>query len=234
MASCSLASGLLVVQRMKHKIYKKIVLVVLDGFGVASYSHGNAIALANPESLHNLVAHYPSLTLQASGPVVGLPWGEVGNSEVGHLNMGAGRIVGQDLPRINAAIQDKSFFKNPVLLDAAAHVKKNKSKLHVMGMVSGGGVHSSEEHMYALLGFAEEQGIKEVFIHMFTDGRDTGERVALDAVKKFKRKISEIGVGSIATITGRFLCHGPRQALGSNGNDVSGNGAWRWQLGLFR
>ena len=125
---------------MEHKTYSKVVLVVLDGFGIASYSHGNAIALANPEVLNNLVAHYPSLTLLASGPVVGLPWGEVGNSEVGHLNMGAGRIVGMDLPRINQAIQDKSFFKNEVFLQAIDHVKKNSSQLHMIGMVSGGGV----------------------------------------------------------------------------------------------
>ncbi len=189
---------------MAHKIYKKIVLVVLDGFGIASYSHGNAIALANPEAMHNLVGHYPSLTLLASGPVVGLPWGEVGNSEVGHLNMGAGRIVGQDLPRINSAIQDKTIFKNQAFLDAAAHVKKNNSKLHLIGMVSGGGVHSSEDHMFALLEMAAEQGIKETYIHMFTDGRDTGEKVALDSLRKLKQKISEIGVGTIASITGRF------------------------------
>ena len=97
---------------MNFPPYKKVVLVVLDGFGVASYSHGNAIALAEPQALDRLVANYPAISLLASGPVVGLPWGEVGNSEVGHLNIGAGRIVGQDLPRINAAIQDKTFFKN--------------------------------------------------------------------------------------------------------------------------
>ncbi len=177
---------------------------MLDGFGVASYSHGNAIALADPDSLDNLVAHYPSISLLASGPVVGLPWGEVGNSEVGHLNIGAGRIVGQDLPRINAAIQDRTFFSNKALLDACEHVKKNSSKLHLLGMVSIGGVHSSEEHLYALLGLAAAQGITEVYIHMFTDGRDTGEKEAYDTLKKVNRKIAEIGVGKIATITGRF------------------------------
>lgn len=189
---------------MKHKPYKKVVLVVLDGFGVASYSHGNAIALAEPDSLDNLVAHYPSASLLASGPVVGLPWGEVGNSEVGHLNIGAGRIVGQDLPRINAAIQDKTFFDNKAFLAACEHVKKNSSKLHLLGMVSIGGVHSSEEHLYALLGLAAKQGIKEVYIHMFTDGRDTGEKEAYDTLKKVHRRIEEIGVGKIATVTGRF------------------------------
>lgn len=189
---------------MDSKPFKKVVLVVLDGFGVASYSHGNAIALAQPEVLHDLVGRYKSVTLLASGPVVGLPWGEVGNSEVGHLNMGAGRIVGQDLPRINTAISNHTFFKNPVFVKAAAHVKANNSKLHLIGMVSDGGVHSSAEHMYALLGFAAEQGIKDVYVHMFTDGRDTGQKTALDSLKKLKEKIADIGVGKIASITGRF------------------------------
>jgi 2,3-bisphosphoglycerate-independent phosphoglycerate mutase len=189
---------------MTEQARKKIILIVLDGFGVASYSHGNAIGLAQPNCLDNLVANYPALSLLASGPVVGLPWGEVGNSEVGHLNIGAGRIVGQDLPRINAAISDKTFFKNQALLDACEHVKKNNSRLHLMGMVSGGGVHSSEEHLYALLGLAVEQGITEVYIHMFTDGRDAGEKDGLETVRKLKRKITDIGVGKIATITGRF------------------------------
>lgn len=189
---------------MEHQTYKKVVLVVLDGFGVASYTHGNAIALADPNSLDNLVSTYPSISLLASGPVVGLPWGEVGNSEVGHLNIGAGRIVGQDLPRINAAIQDRSFFKNQALVEACEHVKKNSSKLHLMGLVSAGGVHSSEEHLYALLGLAAQYDIKEVYIHMFTDGRDSGEKDGFDTLKKVNRKIDDIGVGKIATITGRF------------------------------
>lgn len=189
---------------MNFPPYKKVVLVVLDGFGIASYSHGNAIALAEPHSLDRLVASYPSISLLASGPVVGLPWGEVGNSEVGHLNMGAGRIVGQDLPRINAAIQNKTFFSNQVFLDACDHVKKNNSKLHLLGMVSDGGVHSSEEHLFALLGLAMEQGVKDVFVHMFTDGRDTSEKEAFDTVQKVKQQIAQIGVGKVATVTGRF------------------------------
>jgi 2,3-bisphosphoglycerate-independent phosphoglycerate mutase len=189
---------------MNHKTYKKVVLVILDGFGIASYSHGNAIALANPEVLNFMVSQFPSLSLQASGPLVGLPWGEMGNSEVGHLNIGAGRIVGQDLPRINHAIQTREFFKNEAFLAACQHARDHKSKLHLVGMVSGGGVHSSDEHLYALLALAAEQGIKNVFIHMFTDGRDTGEKVALESIQKLKVKIAEIGVGRIATITGRF------------------------------
>lgn len=186
------------------RIYKKIVLIVLDGFGVATYSHGNAVALANPNALSDMIAHYPSLTLLASGPVVGLPWGEMGNSEVGHLNMGAGRIVGQDLPRINESISNGSFFKNQVFLEACGHVLANNSKLHLLGMVSEGGVHSSSEHLYALLGLAAEQGVTDVYIHMITDGRDTGEKVALESLRKLKEKIAVTGVGKIATVTGRF------------------------------
>jgi 2,3-bisphosphoglycerate-independent phosphoglycerate mutase len=189
---------------VEHKTYKKVILVILDGFGVASYSHGNAIAQAQPEVLDYIVGHYPSLTLQASGPLVGLPWGEMGNSEVGHLNIGAGRIVGQDLPRINEEIQNREFFKNPAFLAACDHVKKNNSQLHLAGMISGGNVHSSDEHLYALLEVAAEQGVKEVYIHMFTDGRDTGEKVALESLQKLNEKIMEIGVGKVATIAGRF------------------------------
>ncbi len=189
---------------MDREPYKKVVLVVLDGFGVASYSHGNAIGLANMEILNGIVAHYPAVSLLASGPVVGLPWGEVGNSEVGHLNIGAGRIVGQDLPRINDAIQDKSFFKNEAFIEATDHVKKYNSQLHLMGMVSDGGVHSSDQHLYALLAMAKQQGVEKVFIHMFTDGRDSGEKVALESLKKLKWEIDKIGVGEIASITGRF------------------------------
>ncbi len=189
---------------MHSKAYKKVVLVVLDGFGIATSSHGNAISLAHAEALDFIVGHFPSLSLQASGPLVGLPWGEMGNSEVGHLNIGAGRIVGQDLPRINSDIQSGAFFKNPAFLAACQHAKDNNSKLHLIGLVSSGGVHSSDEHLYALLGLAVQEGVKEVYIHMFTDGRDTGEKVALEAIQKLKMKIKEIGVGKIATITGRF------------------------------
>ncbi len=189
---------------MQHKLYKKVVLVILDGFGIATYSRGNAIALSGSEVLNFIVSHYPSMTLQASGPLVGLPWGEMGNSEVGHLNIGAGRIVGQDLPRINAVIQNGQFFNNPVLLDACHHVKQFNSKLHLLGMVSPGGVHSLDEHVYALLGLAKEQDVSQVFIHMFTDGRDTAEKVAMESIQKLRDRIAQIGCGQIASITGRF------------------------------
>ncbi len=189
---------------MKHKIYQKVVLIILDGFGAAPGGRGNAIAQAKTPALNYIVSNFPSLTLQASGPLVGLPWGEMGNSEVGHLNIGAGRIVGQDLPRISASIQNGEFFKNPVFLEAIGHSKKNNSSLHVMGMVSPGGVHSLDEHLYALLGLAAEQNQPRVFVHMFTDGRDTDPRIALVSLEKLKDKILTIGLGKIATIAGRF------------------------------
>ncbi|HYC79757.1 MAG TPA: 2,3-bisphosphoglycerate-independent phosphoglycerate mutase, partial [Candidatus Binatia bacterium] len=189
---------------MEIKPYKKLVLVVLDGFGIATPTIGNAITNANPAHMNALIAHYPSTTLQASGPSVGLPWSEMGNSEVGHLNLGAGRIVGQDLSRITTAIEDRSFFNNPAFIEAAVHVKENDSALHLMGLVSPGGVHSYDEHLYALLGFAAEQGLKKVFIHMFLDGRDTPPQIAMESLEKMNAKIESLKVGSLATITGRF------------------------------
>jgi len=189
---------------MRHKIYKKVILVILDGFGIAPAGRGNAISMAETPNLDYIVSNFPALSLQASGPLVGLPWGEMGNSEVGHLNIGAGRIVGQDLPRITASIQNGEFFKNPVLLEAINHAKKNHSSLHLMGLVSPGGVHSFDEHLYALLGMAVEQGQKKVYIHMFTDGRDTDPKIALESIKKLDERIVRTGVGKVATMAGRF------------------------------
>jgi 2,3-bisphosphoglycerate-independent phosphoglycerate mutase len=189
---------------MDFKPYKKLVLIVLDGFGIATASHGNAVTLAEPATMNYLVDNYPAITLSASGPSVGLPWGESGNSEVGHLNMGAGRIVGQDLSRITASIEDRSFFKKPLLMEVIDHVRNNDSALHLMGLVSPGGVHSYDEHLYALLGVASEYNLQKVYIHMFLDGRDTPPQIALASLEKLSQKIKEFGVGSIATIMGRF------------------------------
>jgi 2,3-bisphosphoglycerate-independent phosphoglycerate mutase len=189
---------------MINKIYKKVVLVVLDGFGIASASQSNAITLAEPQFINSLINEYPTTTLQASGPAVGLPWGEMGNSEVGHLNLGAGRIVGQDLSRITLSIQDRSFFKNPAFLGAIEHVKKYDSALHIAGLVSPGGVHSYDEHLYALLGLASEQGLKKVFIHMFLDGRDTPPQIALETLDRLMRRTSLLNLGQVATVAGRF------------------------------
>jgi 2,3-bisphosphoglycerate-independent phosphoglycerate mutase len=189
---------------MDFKPFSKLLLVVLDGFGIATPSQGNAITLANPPTINDLINRYPAITLQSSGPSVGLPWGEMGNSEVGHLNIGAGRIIGQDLSRITMAIEDRSFFSNEAFLKATTHVKENESWLHIAGLVSPGGVHSWDEHLYALLGLAKEQGVKNVAIHMYLDGRDTPPQIALDSLDKLNRRIRDIGVGSVATISGRF------------------------------
>lgn len=189
---------------MQFTPFKKLILVVLDGFGIATASHGNAITLAEPTAFNNLIDNFPTTTLQASGPSVGLPWGEMGNSEVGHLNLGAGRIVGQDLSRITLAIEDRSFFKNPVFLEAIDHVKKNNSSLHLMGLASPGGVHSYDEHLYALLGLCSENKLENVYIHMFLDGRDTPPQIALETLEKLSRKMQHFGVGKIATVAGRF------------------------------
>ncbi|MEO8065321.1 MAG: 2,3-bisphosphoglycerate-independent phosphoglycerate mutase [Candidatus Doudnabacteria bacterium] len=189
---------------MDFKPYKKLVLVVLDGFGIATASQGNPVTMAEPATIDSMIENFPATTLQASGPSVGLPWGEMGNSEVGHLNLGAGRIVGQDLSRITLAIEDRSFFQNPVFLEAIEHVKKNNSALHLVGLISPGGVHSYDEHVYALLGLASEYKLPKVYIQMFLDGRDTPPQIALESLAKLTKKISNFGVGNIATVTGRF------------------------------
>lgn len=184
--------------------FKQVVLLVLDGLGVASPAEGNAVTAVPPRNLNYLINNFPATTLQASGPSVGLPWGERGNSEVGHLNLGAGQIVSQDLPRISRAITSGEFFKNPAFVGAAEHVKQHKSKLHLAGLVSPGSVHSSEEHLYALLAFVAESGLKNVYVHMFTDGRDTAPKVALMSLDKLSRKFLELQVGNVATVSGRF------------------------------
>lgn len=181
-----------------------IVLVILDGFGMAPPSRGNAITLANTPNFDNIVRTYPATTLQASGEVVGLPWAEMGNSEVGHLNMGGGKIIYQNLPYINRSISDGSFFTNEQFVAAADHVKKNNSNLHIMGLTSEGGVHSSQNHLYALLEFCKNQEIKNIFIHCFLDGRDTPHNSAINYIAQLEDRMKAMGVGKIATLSGRF------------------------------
>ena len=135
---------------------KPLVLIVMDGFGVTIPSEGNAVSIAKKPVFDNLINNYPSATVQASGEMVGLPWGEVGNSEVGHMNIGAGRVMYQDLPRIDKSIVDGSFYKNDKILEAVEHVKKNKSSLHIMGLTSSGGIHSHINHLFALLKSARD------------------------------------------------------------------------------
>ncbi|MBU1179872.1 2,3-bisphosphoglycerate-independent phosphoglycerate mutase [Patescibacteria group bacterium] len=183
---------------------KPAILIILDGWGVAPPSETNAISQAKTPVMDKLITAYPSMTLHASGEKVGLVKGEPGNSGTGHLNIGAGRIVYQTLPRIDAAIKDKSFFKNPIFLGACDFVKKNKSKLHLMGLVSPGGIHSHQEHLYALLKLAKEQNIKDVFIHAFLDGEDTIYNSGRDYIAKLQEKTKELKIGKIATLCGRF------------------------------
>lgn len=181
-----------------------VVLVILDGWGVAPATSGNAIAKAKLPNLTKFIKEYPAMTLAASGAEVGLSFGEMGNSEVGHLNIGAGRVYYQTLPRINKSISDKSFAENKAFLEAAAQVKENKSALHLIGLVSPGNVHASQEHLYALLEFAKKQKIKKVFVHAILDGRDTGETTARDFIKELEEKMDDLGVGKIATLSGRY------------------------------
>lgn len=182
---------------------RKVILVILDGWGIGQASPGNAISSANTPTIHFIEGAYPSLTLQASGIAVGLPWGEEGNSEVGHLNMGAGRTVFQYLPRIIRAIQDGSFFENPTLKNAAMHVKKQGSRMHLMGLVSSGSVHSYIDHLYALLEFARREGISPVYLHVFTDGKDSFLQEAAKFLAGLEERMAQQGLGSIATLMGR-------------------------------
>lgn len=183
---------------------KKSVLLILDGFGLTDIAEGNAIKLANTPNLDGLFQKYPWTKLEASGLAVGLPQGQMGNSEVGHLNIGAGRVVYQELTRITKSIEEGDFFSNPDLLSAIQNCKKNDSSLHIYGLLSNGGVHSHIDHLYALLKLAKQNNIQKVFIHVFLDGRDTPPTSGKDFIIDLQNKIKEIGVGEIATVMGRY------------------------------
>lgn len=178
--------------------------MVLDGWGIAPPSRGNAISLAATPVMDQLAMSYPAVTLQASGESVGLPWGEVGNSRVGHLNIGAGKVMFQDLPRITRAISDGSFFRIPAFLDAADHVRKHHSRLHLIGLTSSGGVHSSIEHLYALLELYSQQGLKDVAVHAILDGRDSPHDSGVKFLRELQERLDRLKVGAIATVSGRF------------------------------
>ncbi|MBI4992957.1 MAG: 2,3-bisphosphoglycerate-independent phosphoglycerate mutase, partial [Candidatus Magasanikbacteria bacterium] len=186
------------------KVPKPVVLAILDGWGVAPDHEGNAITRAKLPNFTKLTKEYPVMTLHASGNEVGLMFGEMGNSEVGHLNIGAGRVYYQTLPRINKAIMDESFFENKAFLQAAEQIKKNKSALHLIGLISPGNVHASQDHCNALLDFAKKQKIKDVFIHVILDGRDAIYNSGIDFVKNLQEKIKEFKRGAIASISGRY------------------------------
>lgn len=183
---------------------KPTVLMILDGYGLNEKTKGNAVKEGKTPVMDKLMAECPFVKGNASGMAVGLPDGQMGNSEVGHLNMGAGRIVYQDLTKITKAIQDGDFFENKALLAACENVKKNNSALHMYGLVSDGGVHSHNTHIYGLLELAKRQGIKKVYVHCFLDGRDTPPASGKEYVEELAAKMREIGVGEIATVMGRY------------------------------
>ncbi len=183
---------------------KPTVLMILDGYGLNDNRTGNAVAQAQTPVMDKLMAEYPFVKGNASGLAVGLPDGQMGNSEVGHLNMGAGRIVYQDLTKITKAIQDGDFFENKALLAACENVKANDSSLHMFGLVSDGGVHSHNGHIYGLLELAKRQGIQKVYVHCFLDGRDTPPASGKEYVEQLEEKMKEIGVGEVASVMGRY------------------------------
>lgn len=183
---------------------KFIVLAILDGWGIAPESPGNAISEAQIINIKKFSASYPHCELEASGLSVGLPKYEDGNTETGHINIGAGRIVYQDLERINMSISDGTFFKNQILLNAIYHVKKYKSNLHYMGLIGAGGVHSNIEHLIALIKFASKEKVKKLYLHLFTDGRDSPPTAAKSYLKRIKEVIEREKIGIISSIMGRY------------------------------
>ncbi|WP_097014751.1 2,3-bisphosphoglycerate-independent phosphoglycerate mutase [Anaerocolumna aminovalerica] len=183
---------------------KPTVLMILDGYGLNEKTEGNAIKLAKTPVMDKLMKEYPFVRGNASGMAVGLPEGQMGNSEVGHLNMGAGRIVYQELTRITKEIQDGDFFKNDALLEAIKNCKKNNSSLHLYGLLSEGGVHSHITHLYALLELAKKEGVTNIYVHAFLDGRDTPPTSGKGFAQELTDKMEALGVGKIATVMGRY------------------------------
>lgn len=178
--------------------------MILDGYGVRKEPYGNAVLAANTPVMDSLLEKYPHTTLGASGLDVGLPDGQMGNSEVGHTNIGAGRIVYQELTRITKAAEEGTLFENPEILAAMRSAKEKGKALHFLGLLSPGGVHSHNTHLYALLEMAKRNGLEEVYVHCFTDGRDVPPTSGINDIKELQQKMDEIGVGKIATIIGRY------------------------------
>ncbi|HEX9022004.1 MAG TPA: 2,3-bisphosphoglycerate-independent phosphoglycerate mutase [Nitrospirota bacterium] len=183
---------------------KRVLLIVLDGWGVNKNTDGNALAQAKAPVYQGLIAGYPHTELSASGEAVGLPEGQMGNSEVGHLNLGAGRIVYQDSTRISKAIKDGDFFRNPALLSALQSVRQSGANLHLMGLLSDGGVHSRLEHILAMFDLVKASGVTNVFFHAFLDGRDTPPSSAVRYITQLEDHLARIGIGRIATVSGRY------------------------------
>lgn len=182
----------------------KVILCILDGYGIAPAGPGNAISIANPPNIGHLLQTYPHSQLEASGIGVGLPANQDGNTETGHLNIGAGRIVYQDLARINMSIADGSFFTNPALLSAIDHAKKNNSALHLLGMIGSSGVHAFNDHLYALIMLAAQHKLAKVYLHLITDGRDSPPFNAIAQIKAVQERISRYQTGKIVSLLGRY------------------------------
>jgi 2,3-bisphosphoglycerate-independent phosphoglycerate mutase len=183
---------------------KPLVLIILDGWGYRAETKANAIALARKPTYDRLLSEYPNTLIHTSGPFVGLPEGQMGNSEVGHLNIGAGRIVHMDITRIDLMIRNGELFKHPVLLDAMKHAQTGERRLHLFGLVSDGGVHSQQAHLYALLKMAKQNGLERVFVHAFMDGRDTLPTNGAGYLEQLRQKMREYHCGKIATVNGRY------------------------------
>ena len=183
---------------------KPLILIILDGWGYRAETNANAIAIARKPTYDRLLREYPNTLIHTSGPFVGLPEGQMGNSEVGHLNIGAGRIVHMDITRIDLMIQNGELFSDPVLLDAMKHARTGERRLHLFGLISDGGVHSQQAHLYALLKMAKQQGLERVFVHAFMDGRDTLPTNGAGYLEQLQQKMREYNCGKIATVNGRY------------------------------
>ena len=184
--------------------FKPIALIIMDGFGISAQTVGNAVASARKPNLDRLMQKYPYTTIAASGLAVGLPKGQMGNSEVGHLNLGAGRVVYQDYTRISLAVEENKLRENPVLIEVMDKARANAKKQHFLGLLSDGGVHSHNTHLYALLELAKEMGLKDVYVHAVLDGRDVPPKSALTYFQELDSKMRTIGIGKVATVAGRY------------------------------
>src|SRR6185503_1378627 len=181
---------------------KPLILTILDGWGYSSAVEGNAIAAARKPTYDKLLREFPNTLVHTSGPYVGLPEGQMGNSEVGHLNTGAGRVVQMDVTRIDKLIASGEFFKTPVLLGCMRHARGRR--LHLLGLCSQGGVHSQLTHLYPLLRMAKQEGVENVFVHCFMDGRDTPPESGAGYLREIEKQMRSIGVGKIASVSGRY------------------------------
>src|SRR5437764_946281 len=184
--------------------HRPVALIILDGFGIYKPYPGNAVRLAQTPNVDRWNAEFPHAEMAASGRDVGLPTGQMGNSEVGHLNLGAGFIVDQWITRLDKAIEDGSFFANAALVGAIEHAKASGGALHLLGLLGNGGVHASDNHLRAVLKLAHDRGLARVFVHPFTDGRDTPPDSARGFVRDLEQYLAELGTGTIATVSGRY------------------------------